>query len=545
MSINWLKYRKNLRGRDPLGVQAINIHLYGVLVPGITNVTQRLRYYSFYPWLLKSYKEENIRLDFIPYLRRAEFLFNVITNYHHREDRDRSRHMVGERMIGHSFDDLDESGKIVISKYATMKESQFRYFKNRLGGFGQYYLAVMASMGILDIKGNSDFVLYPRGIDLAESFDSGNSREKFLSCVINDTATVKDLDVLKKDFCACNLNESGKEYKLLAEYLKEIDDPFVQNPTYKRRNTLAVLYLLLRQSAKTSNFWELLDFLFYGFSADNKKLTLPAALKETADLWKYYVKHEYFSMALLAIFISIQNLLAERSLTRDEICRLIWEKYFIDCDVSNLNRTLRKCLVELKRDPTLSGFLNYLDANYKADKAWEMDALSKYSLGSFLLNRQGFSDALCVGGVVLLCLVLRSIIRDESNHVPSVLRSILFQYPINLRKLQSDYVERWRDFRVSSVISDISIEYITSRHNEVGIRKLYTEGLATFRILKDGNKYTRSEIAIDYVARTNPRLQQCLQMLADLKIIEETREGFGISKKNTGTQYFKDVLGGN
>ena len=35
-------------GRDPLGLQAASVRLYTDLVPGLTNVTNRIRYYSFY-----------------------------------------------------------------------------------------------------------------------------------------------------------------------------------------------------------------------------------------------------------------------------------------------------------------------------------------------------------------------------------------------------------------------------------------------------------------------------------------------------------------
>src|SRR5450631_1575984 len=42
-------------GLDPLGLQAPSIRLYQALVPGISNVTPRTRYYGFYPWLSEEY----------------------------------------------------------------------------------------------------------------------------------------------------------------------------------------------------------------------------------------------------------------------------------------------------------------------------------------------------------------------------------------------------------------------------------------------------------------------------------------------------------
>jgi len=280
MNVSWLKYRKNLRGRDPLGVQAINIHLYSVLIPGITNVTDRLRYYSFFPWVLKTYKNENIKLDFVPFLRRAEFLFSIITNYHHRDQVGWSGHMVGTMVMGQAFSELSENKKITLSKYTGLEEGGQRYFKNRLGGFGQYYLGVLVAMAILKRKEELEFSLYPRGSDLATAFQVGGSKDQFLSCILNDKVTTKDLEILQNDFCACNLKRNSAEYKLLADYLKGQDDPYVQEQqsTFRRRDSLALMFTLLKQIDTAASYWDLLNFLFYGVSKTNKKMKIPKNL---------------------------------------------------------------------------------------------------------------------------------------------------------------------------------------------------------------------------------------------------------------------------
>jgi len=328
MNIDWLRYRKNLRGRDPLGVQAINIHLYSFLIPGITNVTDRLRYYSFFPWILKLYKDENIKLDFIPFLRRAEFLFSVITNFHHRAEPLWTGHMVGTMVMGQAMTDLSENRKIILSKYTSLEEGNQRYFKNKLGGFGQYYLGVLVAMGILKRKEKLEFTLFPRGFELANAFSAGTSKETFVSCIVNDLVTTKELEQIQGDLCACNLKRNSSEYKLLADYLKGQDDPFVREATFRRRDSLSLMFLILNQIGKTADYWELLNVLFYGFSENKKKIKVPDTLIDTADLWKYYTLHEFFSMALLAVFISAQHLLDEKGLNNAVIGPTLWERYY-------------------------------------------------------------------------------------------------------------------------------------------------------------------------------------------------------------------------
>ncbi|MFA5145362.1 MAG: hypothetical protein WC723_05110 [Candidatus Omnitrophota bacterium] len=544
MNINWLKYRKNLRGRDPLGVQAINIHLYSLLVPGITNVTDRLRYYSFFPWVLKLYKDENIKLDFVPFLRRAEFLFSVITTYHHINEPSWSGHMVGTMVMGQATSELTVNKKIVLSKYTSLEESNQRYFKNRLGGFGQYYLGVLIANGILDRKGNLEFALYPRGLELANAFVSGNSKDTFITCVLNDKVTAKELDIMKDDLCACNLKRNSSEYKLLSEFLKGQDDPYVRESTYKRRDSLALMFLLLEQTEKTTDYWELLNALYYGVSDNNKKIKIPAGLTETATLWKYYVQHEFFSMALLSLFVSAQHLLDDNGLVNSEIGARLWERYLLNCNPDELQASLKPCLIKLKKNPTLSEFIGYLDSVYAIDKAWDKDALSEISISKFLDNKQFPPDSLLVGGLVLLSLVIRAI-KDEQGEPQGInFKGIFSQYPINLSKLRKDYNDRWHKMKIFEVVHELVMEYILNRHIEVAVRKLYTEGLATFRFLREDNIYRHSEIEYDYVGNTSPRLRESLQMMADLKIVNEAKEGFSIIDKDIGTKYFHEVISG-
>jgi len=98
--------------------------------------------------------------------------------------------------------------------------------------------------------------------------------------------------------------------------------------------------------------------------------------------------------------------------------------------------------------------------------------------------------------------------------------------------------------KVLDVVNELVKEYILDRHIEVAIRKLYTEGLATFRFLREDNMYRHSEIEYDYVGNTSPRLKESLQMMTDLKIVNETKEGFRITDEEVGFKYFEEVISG-
>lgn len=55
----WTKTGSWTMGLDPLGLQATSIRIYQSLVPNITNITNRLRYYAYFPWLIELYEKKH------------------------------------------------------------------------------------------------------------------------------------------------------------------------------------------------------------------------------------------------------------------------------------------------------------------------------------------------------------------------------------------------------------------------------------------------------------------------------------------------------
>ena len=69
------------RGLDPLGMQNAGVGLYQDLLPGISNITLRMRYYGFFCWLSDAYARRGVTTDFElwrKWVRRAEALFALV-----------------------------------------------------------------------------------------------------------------------------------------------------------------------------------------------------------------------------------------------------------------------------------------------------------------------------------------------------------------------------------------------------------------------------------------------------------------------------------
>jgi hypothetical protein len=76
----WTDYQKK-NGLDPLGMQNSSVNLYQTFLPGISNVTLRMRYYGLYAWLCRSYLQEDGHTNperWKRFIRRAEALYALI-----------------------------------------------------------------------------------------------------------------------------------------------------------------------------------------------------------------------------------------------------------------------------------------------------------------------------------------------------------------------------------------------------------------------------------------------------------------------------------
>ena len=151
--VAWVRPPEPIRGLDHLGAQAPCTALYAQLLPGITNVTDRARYYSFHPWSLWAFERRytDHSLDgFRRVLRRAECLFALIGIRHARSLPDADEGLHGAGMVGRfELLRIGHEAEIQLDDFAAL-EGKKRYFKNKLGGLGQYYFGPLRDLRILD-----------------------------------------------------------------------------------------------------------------------------------------------------------------------------------------------------------------------------------------------------------------------------------------------------------------------------------------------------------------------------------------------------------
>lgn len=288
-NIFWASNEGFKTGRDPLGIQNSSIATYSKLLPGLTNLTRHIRYYSIYCWLLSEYdkldKNRETDLHQYDFIRRAELALALIM-----KDRGVSA-VVGSLFISKGRCKMLENGVYDIADGANYT-SKDRYWAFRSGAFGQYYLGSLIYYELVKIE-EDRFYLRNKGKDLADAFRNSvdqNIRELFLDCLLDGNITEEEILKLEPVCLDCIVSKS-KEWEYLNNLLIKKDE----SSSY-RRDTI---YLLLHD---ISNGIEIKEF------ARNRFLNVDANFPASFGWYFYYLCEtlhycidSFFSLILLTI----------------------------------------------------------------------------------------------------------------------------------------------------------------------------------------------------------------------------------------------------
>lgn len=136
--------RAEKRGLDPLGMQNAGVTLYQSLLPGISNVTLRMRYYGYYCWVSDSYARADATDDFAAWrswVRRSEALYALV-----------SARAAGEGGVGGvdwANRRLTQAEPVIdFAEAASNDTSVTRYLRQSLGVFGGAYYSQMVELGL-------------------------------------------------------------------------------------------------------------------------------------------------------------------------------------------------------------------------------------------------------------------------------------------------------------------------------------------------------------------------------------------------------------
>jgi hypothetical protein len=540
----WIKPPHGITGQDHLGVRAPCEGIYKQLLPGITNVTDRARYYSFYPWLLWAFEQYDGKLKRKPFfhtLRRADCLFTLIAGWHDSSGEKNPRihdSLIGSKTLFPVAADLEEGDSLRLSTYATTDETGQRYFKNLHGGLGQYYLGSLREVGLMLGGSHGEEITYTteRGLGLAQAFDSGVERGRFFDALEADKVMADTLEELQP-FCACRLAENESEHEALADLFFNRQGAFYDEQGGERRRNSLALLLNLAVNVEQSGY--LLDAGLLRACAYSAALpgdgvwALPPWLEGYRLGWQLYQRSELLAMAAQGMFWAGLSELLEQGVELEN--SEAYGRWFIDTFSDRLS-----CRV----DESFVTAVARTKAELPPLGLWEDDR-HEIQLGRRITGITSGKEAAGRRAEVLdlsLNLMLALVARDTGDDIPGGTFApppqTYAEHPINLIQFRRHAGETWKNMSVGEMLGWLAARWGVETHLRVALGKLRYRSEDTFRIKPVEGRLVVKEAP--QPSFTGPRLKQALQILHDINALDTNAETMATSPTPLGYELLEE-----
>lgn len=279
-------------GLDPLGLQATSIRIYQGLVPNVTNITNRLRYYSFFPWLVDVYAKLHHSADqkrFAIFMRRGEALFALASLVH---DLNGSDGLGGANWASKRRDDARANG-IDLKPSTDNEDRRKNYLLANRGNFGVAYAPTLVTMKWLS---NSVIpVVDGTGLKAANVFAAaiGPVALTIEQVLASGIASAQQLEDIGAAVHPAKIPANSPEQMLLREFLTG-DADGDQNSKF-RSSTIWLVLDLISKGIEVGDMEALRRAFYHRGLPDGRAYHVTGT---TIDRWRAYLANEYSHLAL-------------------------------------------------------------------------------------------------------------------------------------------------------------------------------------------------------------------------------------------------------
>ena len=489
-----------ISGLDQLGLNLTSERVFDLLLPGLNNVTGRVRYYSFYCWFFDWYAS-NIRTTSRSkqnnYLRRAEFLLALVAV---------GNNQGGVPGITKALSIYEMNSDRIDLKLGTQEgtASEGSYWKNPRGVLGQYYISSIKQMGILGDQGDIDG-LYVRtdfkhetkvsGKQLAEAFSKNISStlSVFTKAIKNNYINKSELELLSTEFNMLNIPNNSEEQQLLWQLFSGVDRPKDNLETYFRKETIKLLLSNVYNYELEEKYNQLnVPFLIYE-NGWNSNYTV------TEKLWYFFIVEQFWSVSCTGCLDAFLSILGTQSSNNwiDEIT-------LVDHIISKIIDLFEIKGLNTKEDA-------FFGIPFMENSVQELVSFSKTESDPY--NKISFA----------LCAIQKLFIENKES--TGDLLKISNNYKIHTA---SSFLNAYNDLdakqdvTISEFIRYFLTRNIINRHHFVALRKLNTTQNSAKFYREDGMIRLVDHFKYDY---SSPRIHTLIDFMRDLNIIHsETTE---------------------
>ena len=475
------------RGLDPLGMQNSGVVLYQALLPGISNITLRMRYYGFFCWLSDAYARRGVTTDFEiwrQWVRRAEALYALIC-----------ADATGEGGVG-GIDWASrrlQLGEDVIdfAVAASTDRNVPQYLIQTLGVFGAAYFTQMQEMGLFE-EG-------PNGIQRVSGDAGRTTADAFRASIGPDVETmfIEAVDTAQVDratlaalrpMVPSAIPDPSDERAMYEDTLFAAGPQKLATDKSRRASLSLILDVAARDGGKPnpeSVRWALFDPPEHALAAD---------LEEQRLLWEAYQCQDLFQVAAAGLLAWAISIMAESDDGRT---------------LAEIQGAIVDRLTDAEDDRAAMSWSAFRDGIDPADFGWR-EAWTRLT-GKKSSPEQKAWDAVSL----IAALHRRVVVRDDLR------RAITTALPINgqARSIVTElrWFDRNQDMAVATLIGDYAGQRIVLRHSWVAMQKLRRQRDYTFLFeVRDGRLICLN--GYQPVA-TTPRLAPAIQFLEDVRLV--------------------------
>lgn len=508
------------KGLGQLGIQATSQATYAVLLPGITNLTARIRYYGFYCWLLELYAEKenpksvNGQRAFI---RKAELIIALIMQKHKKEaGQIPGSTYAANELARNGIGDYDLNRGVDLSQ-------RDNYWKNPSGVLGQYYQGAMDSIGLIGVLEENGLIVctenhegsaFISGTVMARAFEKNitdRAVDSFYDAIKTGILKASEMKTLFESFDITSIPEGTDESSCYEKILVDSDHPATENPdvnkTYFRRDTIKNILRHTNTKGK-DDYWENFKTIFYLGKGDKQK-------SDVSIGWYYYELNEYWNYACESVMLAFLMLIErDRETEVNQVIRklvdFILEGLHDNNRIKDENTTVRTAIDNV----VYEGEYPYIGE----------EQLLEHINDALKLQNVKFLSAL---GVELLMLL------SNNNKQLNALKELSTKYNMTRGLDCIEGLTFWeihQNISIKQFLEKWLLRFIVNRHLEVAYRKMGNGSKQTHKFTIEDNKFRFKDlIELNW---TSPRLGVLHSILMDLGYMDNSETG-GLTQKGS------------
>ena len=491
-------------GLDHLGMQLSSIRAYQDLVPGISNVTIRIRYYSLYTWLVDDHARITGSTDREAWrrrIRRAEALYALIGTAAGRHDG-----LAGTEWASRT---LPADDSLFFFANDDADDPEPKHLDAHWGAYGQAYASQMHAVGLLAQAAAHEIpiVTPDLGEPLAKAFEDaiGPAASMFRATLDAGLTRRSDLSDMRRMLPDVIEPHKG-EGRLLADLLIGADDrPDEHNDRMRTCRAIIAMEDDLASSLDAATFrWT----AYAGRFPDGTPFESPAILNETIRRWRCYQANELCHVAFEAI-----------------LCRLLTVAGGVGIGMP-IHDLIDRMVIEAVPDPRerREPLRNILETGaFPINAADPEEELSERAHADYLMNHAidgAATDEVVPAAVSLLGLLQRRTAGGFYGDEP-FMQEVTGSSDARSLWTERGFLLSLMDLPAGLALRMLFEERVVERHASVALGKMAQRGDYTYLFEMDEGSIRRRAGMVP--VWTGPRIGNALRFLRDVGILHSSQ----------------------